>query len=121
MHVWGDDFDWTDLYAAQEYISKFTKRYSGCNLCSKEKYGTIRYEWMFPPYGGIYLRKGLYRYWNESWLYRQWTHFGWYVCGLAIKRALKIWPNLEDELRSDFLAPTKFGQQCEAKYWRKIV
>ncbi len=145
MHCWGDE--WfekygDDLYKAHNYISDFTYRWTRCRLCAKEKYGTIRYEWMFPPGGGVFYRYAIWTpwkisttltlggekhtfppsqkliwAWNESWLYRRWATFGWYVCGIAIKKAIKRWPYLEVELCSDFMAPTKFGKQCEVKYW----
>lgn len=120
MHDWGDD--WfeqygDDLYRAQRYIYDFTKRWSLCRLCSKEKYGTIRYEWIFPPYGGIYWNQWYSRWWTQSWIYRKWCHFGAYICGVAVKKAVKRWPHLETELCSDFSFNTKFGQQCEDRYW----
>lgn len=123
MHDWSDE--WfeqygKDLYEAQQYIHTFTKRWARCNLCSKEKYGTIRYEWVFPPYGGIYWVNGYSRIWNSSWLYRKWTQFGWYVCAIAIKKAIKKWPHLEVELSCDYMADNKFGIACRAKYWTSV-
>ena len=121
MHSWGDDWfekNGADFFEAQNYIYDFTYRWSRCRLSFKEKYGSTRYEWMFPPQGAIYYRNTLHRLWVSSWLYRKWEQFGWYVCGLAIKRALKKWPQFEVELCCDFLANTKFGQQCEKKYWK---
>lgn len=53
MHIWGDEWfekHGNELYAAEEYICKYVKRWSGCILISKEKYGTLRYEWVFPPW-----------------------------------------------------------------------
>lgn len=142
MHDWSDD--WfkrygNDLYDAQLYISDYTKRWSRCNLLSKEKYGTIRYEHIVPPYGHAYCLVAAiwapwkkyvkvgdkdYSYrpllfaWNECWLYRKWAHFGWYICGLAIKKAIRRWPHLEDELCADFMPETKFGRKCLGRYWK---
>lgn len=121
MHSWGDDWfekHGKDFSEAQHYIYDFTKRWSRCNLSFKEKYGTIRYEWIFPPYGAIYYRNPIHRFWVSSWLYYKWEHFGWYVCGLALQRAVKKWPQFETELCCDFIPNTKFGRQCEAKYWK---
>lgn len=123
MHCWGDE--WfnkygNDLYKAQNFIWDYVKRWSRCNLISKEKYGTIRYECLFPPYSRMYLNTRLQRWWvNESWLHRKWARFGWYVCARAIKKAIKKWPHLEEELCCDFWAG-KFGKECENKYWVKV-
>lgn len=43
-HTWGDeDFNWSRLYEAMDYIGKFYFRVTGNVLLLKEKYGTIRY------------------------------------------------------------------------------
>lgn len=121
MHIWGDDWKWwKELYDAQQFIYKYTYRWSLCRLCSKEKYGTIRYEFMFPPFSGIFYNHWYSRWWISSKLHNLWARFGWYICGKAIKKALKKWPQLEKELCSDFLANTKFGRECEDKYWTKL-
>lgn len=121
MHEWGDSWEhWKELYKAENYISNFVYRWSRCILCSKEKYGSIRYEWMFPPLGGVYYRYWYSKAWIHCWLYQKWALFGWWVCGIAIKKAIKKWPYLEEELCCDFMAPTKFGRQCRAKYWRSV-
>lgn len=123
MHDWGDE--WfekygKDLYRAENYIYDFTRRWSRCHLMSKEKYGTIRYEHIFPPGGGIFYNHWYSKWWLNSRIYSLWARFGWYVCGWAIKRAVKKWPYLEDELKWDFCANTKFGRECEAKYWGRV-
>lgn len=44
-HDWSDEsFDWKSLYDAERRITKLAFRFAGIRLCSKEKYGTIRYE-----------------------------------------------------------------------------
>lgn len=52
-HIWGDGFDFDELYDAQEYICKMYKRICGKHPITKEKYGTIRYEfkemWLTSP------------------------------------------------------------------------
>jgi len=145
MHMWGDD--WfekygNDLYEAEGYISRFTKRWSRCYLGSKEKYGTIRYEFIIPPGGHVMMRKfciyapwkkrfkwpegttDTYRptlfCWNECWLYYKWQLFGAWVCGIAVKKMVKKYPHLETELRCFFMFNTKYGRQCESEYWVKI-
>jgi len=50
IHYWGDDWPhWNELYEAGNYIHNFVYKYSRCRLVYKEKYGTLRYEWMLPP------------------------------------------------------------------------
>ncbi len=141
-HFWGDE--WfekygDDLYYAQMDIIKYTKRWSRCQLLSKEKYGTIRYEHILPPGGHVvqlkyaiwapwkrkskYI-KGGYRpllfAWNQCWLYYKWQWFGAYICGKAIQKAVKKYPHLEVELCCDVMFETKFGKKCQDRYWRTL-
>lgn len=49
-HCWGDeDFEegWGQLSHAQEWMSTMYRRKCGKNMMTKEKYGTIRYEYTF--------------------------------------------------------------------------
>ena len=51
-HIWGDE--WFEQYGhdlnrAQDLIYTETYTWSRCTVCCKEKYGTIRYAWIFPP------------------------------------------------------------------------
>jgi hypothetical protein len=47
-HEWGDeDFDWDSLYKAERFIWIWLKRLTGAHLMLKEKYGTLRYSFMF--------------------------------------------------------------------------
>lgn len=56
-HIWGDDWPyWDDLYEAKNFIVDHVYDKSWCRLCCKEKYGTIRYEFLFPPGGGMLSR-----------------------------------------------------------------
>lgn len=46
-HNWGDEsFNWAQLYLAESYISDLYYRITKRRPITKEKYGTIRYEWM---------------------------------------------------------------------------
>lgn len=57
MHSWGDDWPhWNDLYEAERFIIDYVYKHSWCRLSCKEKWGTIRYEWVFPPRSGIYCK-----------------------------------------------------------------
>lgn len=45
-HTWGDEWPhWNELYTAQSWMIKMWWRSSGTNMQTKEKYGTIRYEY----------------------------------------------------------------------------
>lgn len=53
FHVWGDgDFDWHGLDKVIDYLCDEYRNEIGEGLCLKEKYGTIRYEWL--DYGNTY-------------------------------------------------------------------
>lgn len=123
-HIWGDKWfeeNGEDLYRAMNYIWDYTKRWSGCSVMFKEKYGTVRYEFLFPPwgtmkYGGygklpkIFDKKTSYGriprylwYWNSfNPIYRYWARYGKWTLARAIKKACKKWPNVADELTADF-------------------
>ena len=130
-HEWGDE--WFEKYgrelgAAERYIGRFVKRWSGCRVISKEKYGTIRYEHIFPPYGAFFIRdhwinkclrllgKTYYSYevlgetregffyttWNRTALYYYWSQLGKKVLKIAIHKACKKFPNVKDEILDDW-------------------
>ncbi len=135
-HTWGDDWShWDELYKAQSYLSKYVYKWSRCRLSCKEKYGTIRYEWMFPPGGRCFnvssvrvpfvskdisftddhkiIRKYylgnkgnsriiLWR-WVDSWFYRKWEQYGWYILIKAVKNACIKYPNVAAEILSDLI------------------
>jgi len=138
-HIWGDkDFDWDALYEAQVYIIKYVRRKSRCHLICKEKYGTIRYEWVFPPYGSVRLKgitlpffKKKTKYgdipiylfqWNRSnWLYRWWESYGWRCTREAVFKAIQKWPHLEDELLEDLASNIEIvGKEIHDKYWQTL-
>lgn len=126
-HEWGDTWfekNGGDLYKAEQYIYKFVKRWSRCSLMSKEKYGTLRYEAIFPP-GGSYFKTKLDLFlekwfikktmlvdysgykipilcWQTSWMYNLWHKLGEKALKIAINKAAKKYPNVEKEIRWDF-------------------
>lgn len=103
MHYWGDDWEyWGELYEAQNYIYDYVKRWSGCSLYSKEKYGTIRYEHLFVPYTGIYYRGIVQKYWQESFIVRIWYKWGRRCMFKAVIKACEKYPNTREELLHDF-------------------
>ncbi len=94
-HIWGDAWPyWNELYQAEDYIQKYVYRYSRCRLSSKEKYGTIRYEFVTPPRWTWYI-------WN-CWLYFKWVRIGNWVLKRAVVRAAKKFPNVKNEILDDF-------------------
>ena|SRR6188508_1455797 len=120
MHSWNDDWPhWAELYEAQKYITKYVKRYSVCRLWSKEKWGGLRYEYVWPPTYGengpvIKLPFPLFyktiqgekfpRYllfWTSSWLYYKWMHLGEWVLKKAVLSACKKFPNVKHEIMAD--------------------
>ncbi len=57
MHTWGDGWEgWNDLDEAESFIWDYVYKHSWCKLMVKEKYGTLRYSYIFPPKSAIYVR-----------------------------------------------------------------
>ena len=47
-HYWGDDWEhWDELYKAEKWIVKFYEKVTGKYMITKEKYGTIRFEFEY--------------------------------------------------------------------------
>lgn len=124
-HEWGDNWPyWSKLYEAEHFIWVYTYRYSRCNLISKEKYGTLRYEYLFPPGGSVRFGPHLYVpflrrtvkiankkfpnqkiyiwMWSQSWLYRLWAKYGRWVLRKAIKKACEKYPEVKAEILEDY-------------------
>lgn len=122
MHSWGSEWDerfGDDLTEAHYYIINYVKRRTGCYLMSKEKYGTIRYEYIFPPGGGLFYRHWYSRFWIASKLYQLWVSFGWYMTKRAVYSAIQKYPWLADELMQDLASNDKLvGKRVHSKYWR---
>ncbi len=94
MHSWNDDWPyWDDLYVAQDFIKDYVKDNSECHLCCKEKYGSIRYEQVWP------------KDWeNITWEHPEYNTIvakGWRVLDEAITKAASKWPMMEEELTED--------------------
>lgn len=57
MHLWNDDWPyWNDLYEAEKFISSYVYKHSWCRVMMKEKYGTLKYEWVLPPRSALFTR-----------------------------------------------------------------
>jgi hypothetical protein len=95
-HQWGDKWfekNGLELSLAMNYIYTFVKRWSKCSLIMKEKYGSVRYEYLFPP-----LRGTLYC----TWIYRKWVQYGKWILKIAVHRACKKYPAVMREIVDDY-------------------
>lgn len=103
-HIWNDTWFREHGETLQEamiwIMDEVEKRSKGkASVSLKEKYGTVRYEHMRPA-------DDLYH-----WI------FLWKV----VKDAVKIYPELEDELVSDIASMDEVvGEEIHSKYWRKL-
>lgn len=125
-HEWGDkDFDFNQLQRAGIFIAKYVRRHSGCLLSWKEKYGTIRYEHVYPPIWCLPRA-----YWVSVLMYffpdrngKFWSMFerrGNRVLWKAIQLAIKKFPQFEDEILEDFASNEDIvGKTIHDKYWSK--
>lgn len=119
-HIWGDDWPhWNELYEAETFIINYVYRYSWCRLSCKEKYGTIRYEHVWPPaWRGngpiIQLPFPLFHkmiqghkfpryliFWTSSWLYYKWMWWGDRMVARAVRKACIKYPNVVAEITDD--------------------
>ena len=141
-HVWGDEWFQkygNDLNQAMEFISVECKRRAGMVIMIKEKYGSIRFEYLYfypnewPIYGYFYPGRIYYRW--PRWMRR--------VERLAIKvmdktgltkrlhyqqtktlkavvfEAIDKWPHLKDEILSDLSCHENIvGKKIHDQYWR---
>lgn len=100
MHSWNDE--WfkqygKQLHDAENYIRHKTKLWSGCLLSSKEKYGTIRYEHLYPLWWRYAYRNVIIQY-----CYYKHKNLGRFVVRIVVKRACKKWPDIQEEILDDF-------------------
>lgn len=121
-HYWEDiDFDWGEFHKAQSFIIKYVYRHSLCFLMCKEKYGTIRYEYVFAPFTSFYYKSTLHKLWCQSFIVRLWTNYGWKTTVKAVYKAIEKWPQFEDELLEDLASNEKLvGKEVHDKYWKTI-
>jgi hypothetical protein len=118
MHSWNDSWPyWDDLYTAERYIGDYVYKWSRCRLQSKEKWGILRYEHVWPPSKGCGLvikAPWTKKYswsdepihpilfmWSNSWLYYKWRGFGTRCLIKAVRNACKMWPQCEKEIKGD--------------------
>lgn len=119
VHIWGDDWPhWAELYAAEVWIADYVYKWSKCRLQSKEKWGSLRYERIWPPSRGagpvIQLPFPLFHrtiqghkfprylfFWTNSWLYHKWMLWGHRMLKTAVRLACKKFPNVVAEITGD--------------------
>jgi len=119
-HCWNDNWPhWKELYEAEEYIAGYVYKWSRCRLQSKEKWGQLRYEHIWPPSSRlngpiVQLPFPLFAktiegekfpryliYWTSSWLYYKWMRLGEIVLRRGVKKACKKFPNVVKEITAD--------------------
>jgi hypothetical protein len=94
-HEWGSDFNFRRLDTAGIYIQDYVYKYSMCRLSWKEKYGTIRYEFLIPSRWCWYM--------CNCWIYYKWIKLGQYFLKKAIRKAIIKFPDMKDEILDDYL------------------
>ncbi len=95
-HEWGDEWEhWDELYKAQRWMNDIFERCRKKYMHSKEKYGTIRYEYTY-----LWLEN------DEDWL----------TFKKIIRRAVRKFPNVAgevvNELSSGMVADEYFHAWC---------
>jgi hypothetical protein len=87
-HVWGDDWPyWDDLKDAEQYISEYVCSRTECGISMKEKYGTLRYEFIWVPSHLDYvnMHSSVIRHLKD-----------------AVMDAVDKWPHIKLEITEDF-------------------
>ena len=139
-HVWGDDFDWQRLDAAGEFISSYCIHRARLRIHWKEKWGTLRYEYLECILFGEWpihalIKPGYLFYQFPKWFRPIEDVLGYVLEFLRIspmirKYQLKIfkealmaaverYPDLKDEILSD--APEEVvGKEIHNQYWTRM-
>lgn len=124
MHEWGDGWPyWDMLHKAHDQIERTFRRLTGCTLISKEKYGTLRYEYILGPGHSL-----CYYDWNVSKVKRAalavsgwWAVRCWRILWWVIKYYAKKYPNVKHELYEDIASRADIvGKKIHDKYWRSL-
>lgn len=122
-HEWGDeDFDWNLLYKVHSEILQDVKTRTGCTVVSKEKYGSLRFEAVIPPYGAYcFIRNKLQGYWIDTWLYRKWQGWGTRVLAEVCLTAARDYPTLRSEILSDIASNEHLvGKEIHDEFWTSV-
>jgi len=98
MHIWGDEWfekHGENLREAEQWIAEEVFARTGHRLSSKEKYGSLRYE---------YIHDGEISDWHTLWT--------------VVQEAAIKWPHLKDELYEDIASREDIvGTEICNQYW----
>lgn len=120
-HNWGDGFDFDKLHEIEEEIGDKVKSRTMCTVVSKEKYGTLRFEHVFPPGGAMWVSHDLHREYLDSDIYARWRTMGWKVLVEECLMAAKRYPKYEDEILEDIASHDELvPRELHDKYWKTI-
>lgn len=125
MHIWGDEgVDWAAINAVAEEIPHHMRRWGRITVHGKEKYGTVRLEFLyygfslnqffFPGYmyyGNSRIQKVFHKIdmsATAQWIYTNlinpwYTKYQMWITKRAIKKAVKKYPHIRKEILSDIL------------------
>ena len=123
-HLWGDpDFDWKALDEAMDYIDKNSRRWARFGVWLKEKYGTMRVsttcaywgEWpihnfvkpghvsyRWPRWIFLYVDRPLGKLVTKIRLRSLVNRYQTWVFKIVWKRAAKKWPQVAEEILSEW-------------------
>lgn len=106
--MWGDDWPyWDQLTTAMSWISKELEDTTGLYLMCKEKYGTMRYEHI--------MKAGDPHYEFAD------TIPNWMLLKDIVFKAIDNWPEIKDELLSDFASHDEIvGKEIHDQYWTTL-
>jgi hypothetical protein len=102
-HEWGDEWfevNGDNLNSAMDYIFNYVYKYTRYKVMMKEKYGTIRYEMLYPqPYHFT-------KFYHKWGIYRMVGHIQFKLAMIMLKRAVMnaadLWPSISEEILEDF-------------------
>ena len=123
MHFWGDGFNFDRLDDAGRFIAKAVKRKTGCTLVWKEKFGSLRFEVIIPSKRTQRICRALDKisfgyYLGYRLIEHRVTDKAWKVTLNECLRAIKIFPDMKDEILQDIAADEMLvGKELHEKYW----
>ena len=98
MHDWSEkEMDWEGLHKAGTEIADYVYKYSGCTVVWKEKYGTLRIEWIRTPFFSNSSNSMLSR------VRHLWVKYAYYLLTKAMGRVIFKYPHLYQEILDDYM------------------
>ncbi len=93
-HFWGDSWSyWDELYKAESELNAFMRKFRIYYFSTKEKYGSIRYEW-------LWVRNEKIR--SILFLNTLLLNIGYRLVRYKVNQLVKKYPFLKEELLEDF-------------------